>query len=60
MTKKELNDLKVTRAQSELTMCILKLLVGFKSKEEPTITLTNKDKVEVLLKVSAAKVRCLK
>lgn len=60
MNKKELKEFRTERAQYELTLRVLQLLDGFKSKEEPTITLSEKEKVEVLLKISTSKVGHLK
>lgn len=57
MTKTELKEFKTERAQTELTLRILQLVTDFKSKEEPTITLSEKDKVEVLLNLATSKVR---
>jgi hypothetical protein len=57
MTKTELKHLRTQQAQNELTLKVLKLLDDFKSKEEPTITLTIKEKVEVLLGIVTSKVR---
>jgi len=39
---------KKERAKMELSLQLLQLMNGFKSKEEPTIKLNQKDKIHVL------------
>jgi hypothetical protein len=48
ISTKELNKLKRFRAKEDFNLQLYKFINEFKSKEEPTITLTDKDKLEGL------------
>lgn len=51
MNKEEEKEFKITRAQSEFTINILKLYNSFISTEEPSIKLTNLQKIQVLSQI---------
>lgn len=60
MNKKETKEFKTQRAQWEFGLRVIKLMDDFVSKEEPTIKLSNKDKISVLLDVANKKLNRLK
>jgi hypothetical protein len=53
MKKKEDHDFKKWRVREELKMDIIKAMIKFKSKEEPSITLTDKDKAKALIEIAS-------
>lgn len=44
------------RAKAELALRVIEFLYKFKSKEEPTIKLTNRDEIEVLANIVARRI----
>ena len=57
---KKIKEFKTERAQMELSLRLIQFLNKFESKEEPMITLSDKDKISVLLSVANKKLDRLK
>ena len=58
MSKKELDDLRLFRVKSELTVVLLKQLKDFKSKEEPDFRkLTTIDLINVMANIIETKTK---
>jgi hypothetical protein len=55
MANKGIKELQKSRAKTELKLTLLKVINGYKSKEEPHITLSNIDVVNVLSSIISTK-----